>query len=390
MAVPALRVLEDKEGGNGKKIKKNVKGSVFVKGSGISIPDSEDGTVIDVIDERGFVDGVKVARKCSKANVLGKAVEYIRVLKKRENRLKAEQAGLKTLVAGLVGGPALLKEWEREWKQRFGGEEKDEVEGDDVEGDDEDSDEEDGDEGDEELGRKRKRPKFPGVAKKAVAERKTSTPATGGDSGVPEKRKRGRPRKVVPPPATVATVASPLPPLPQTQPLNGQDETMLSSQEQWMQVHQQQQQSQPQEYLLAVFALFSFFNSPLTSSSSYASGHNQHTGTVLTSLHPPLAYAPDIISQFAAPSSSPVVSGADAWGWKEYVQMFHLFVSIVVLASFVLSWAGITLGIGKTTRSRSVSFTLPNVGAKKRRKEVVDWVSVGDECILGGWFLLSV
>ena len=75
MAVPALRVLEDKEGGNGKKIKKNIKGGVFVKGSGISIPDSEDGTVIDVIDERGFVDGVKVARKCSKASVLGKPVE---------------------------------------------------------------------------------------------------------------------------------------------------------------------------------------------------------------------------------------------------------------------------------------------------------------------------
>ncbi|EDR04636.1 uncharacterized protein LACBIDRAFT_304339 [Laccaria bicolor S238N-H82] len=380
MAVPALRVLEDKEGGNGKKIKKNVKGGVFVKGSGINIPDSEDGTVIDVIDERGFVDGVKVARKCSKANVLGKAVEYIRVLKKRENRLKAEQAGLKTLVAGLVGGPALLKEWEREWRQRFGGEEKDEVEGDDIEGDDEESDEEDGDEGDEELGRKRKRPKFPGVPKKAVAERKASTPATGGDSGVPEKRKRGRPRKAVPPPATAATVVSPLAPLPQTQP---QDQTMLSSQEQWIQVHQQQQQSQPQQYLLAVFALFSFFNSPLTSSSSRASGHHQHTGTVLTSLHPPLAYAPEIISQFAAPSSSPVVPGADGWGWKEYVQMFHLFVSIVVLASFVLSWAGITLGMG---RSRSVSFTPTNVGAKKQRRkeEVVDWISVGDECILAG------
>ena len=383
MAVPALRVLEDKEGGNGKKIKKNVKGGVFVKGSGISIPDSEDGTVIDVIDERGFVDGVKVARKCSKANVLGKAVEYIRVLKKRENRLKAEQAGLKTLVAGLVGGPALLKEWEREWKQRFGGEEKDEVEGDDVEGDDEESDEEDGDDGDEELGRKRKRAKFPGVAKKAVAERKPSTPAVGGDTGVPEKRKRGRPRKVVPPPPAPAAVVSPL--APQSQPLNAQDQTMLSSQEQWIQVHQQQQPSQPQQYLLAVFALFSFFNSPLTSSSSGASGHHQHTGTVLTSLHPPLAYAPEIISQFAAPSSLPVVPGADAWGWKEYVQMFHLFVSIVVLASFVLSWAGITLGIGRTTRSRSVSFTPPNVGAKRRRKDdVVDWVSVGDECILAG------
>ncbi|KIJ99084.1 hypothetical protein K443DRAFT_123378 [Laccaria amethystina LaAM-08-1] len=171
-----------------------------IQGSGIGIPDSEDGTVIDDIDERGFVDGVKVARKCSKANVLGNAIEYIRVLKKRENRLKAEQAGLKTL--------------------RFGGEEKDEVEGDDLEGDDEESDEEDGDEGDEELRRKRKRPKFPGVSKKALAERKTSTPATGGDSGVPEKRKRGRPRKVVPLPATAATVASPLAPLPQTQPLN--------------------------------------------------------------------------------------------------------------------------------------------------------------------------
>jgi len=31
----------------------------------------------DVVDERGFVDGVKVARKVSKANVLGKAAEYI-------------------------------------------------------------------------------------------------------------------------------------------------------------------------------------------------------------------------------------------------------------------------------------------------------------------------
>ena len=63
---------------------------------------------------------------------------------------------MKALVAGLAGGPALLKEWERKWRQHFGGEEKDEVEGDDVEGDDEESDEEDGDNGDEEPGRKRK------------------------------------------------------------------------------------------------------------------------------------------------------------------------------------------------------------------------------------------
>ena len=75
MAVPALQVLEDREGGNGKKIKKNIKGGVILKGTGIGIDNSQDGsTLVDVIDERGFVDGVKVARKCSKTNVLAKAV----------------------------------------------------------------------------------------------------------------------------------------------------------------------------------------------------------------------------------------------------------------------------------------------------------------------------
>ena len=34
----------------------------------------------DVVDTRGFVDGVKVARKMSKANILGKATEYIRLV----------------------------------------------------------------------------------------------------------------------------------------------------------------------------------------------------------------------------------------------------------------------------------------------------------------------
>ena len=121
-------------------------GGVVIKGFGIGIIDSEDGSIVDVIDERGFVDGVKVARKCRKVNVLGKAVEYIRVLKKREHRLRAEEAGLKSLIVGLVGGP----EWEREWKIKFGGEEQDEVEGEDEDGDDEDS--EDGEGEEEELG----------------------------------------------------------------------------------------------------------------------------------------------------------------------------------------------------------------------------------------------
>lgn len=52
-SVPALRVLEARLSG-------------------------KDSTPTDVVDERGFVDGVKIGRKMSKANVLGKATEYIR------------------------------------------------------------------------------------------------------------------------------------------------------------------------------------------------------------------------------------------------------------------------------------------------------------------------
>ena len=36
------------------------------------------GDEVDVVDEQGFVNAVKVARKGSKANILGKAAEYIR------------------------------------------------------------------------------------------------------------------------------------------------------------------------------------------------------------------------------------------------------------------------------------------------------------------------
>ncbi|KAK0209359.1 hypothetical protein IW262DRAFT_1239326, partial [Armillaria fumosa] len=63
MAVPVLCVLEWNDGP-----KKS-------KGTKAKIRNEEDST--DIIDERGYVDGVKMARKCSKANVLGKAVEYI-------------------------------------------------------------------------------------------------------------------------------------------------------------------------------------------------------------------------------------------------------------------------------------------------------------------------
>jgi len=74
------------------------------------------------------------------------ANSYRRVLKKREARLKREQNGLRSLIGGLVGGPALLKEWEHEWREKFGGEEKDEIEGEEAEpmSEDEDGDEDRG------------------------------------------------------------------------------------------------------------------------------------------------------------------------------------------------------------------------------------------------------
>jgi len=67
--VPALRVLEEKN----KKGKKEGESEGSEKEK---VKEKKSG--VDVVDERGFVDGVKVARKVSKANVLGKAVEYIR------------------------------------------------------------------------------------------------------------------------------------------------------------------------------------------------------------------------------------------------------------------------------------------------------------------------
>ena len=322
--------------------------------------DSDD---VDVIDERGFVDGVKVARKCSKANVLGKAVEYIRVLKKREHRLKAEQAGLKTLISGLVGGPALVREWEREWRASFGGEEKDEVEGDDEDADDDDSEDDDGEDGDEDGGRKRKRPKASGVpaVKKPSAEKKKSTlsPSEVGSSGTPEKRKRGRPRKVLPPPASLGPVA--------TSPSEGSvhDESLTPSTPytatppQWA-----QQQAQPQQYLLAVFALFSFFNSPLTSTTSFHPQHH-HTGAVLSAAQAP---------------------SADSWSWKEYMQVLHLVVSVLVLASFVGHWLGInfTLGIGKiVARERSMSMVAA-VANRNRKARFVSWPALARDCALEG------
>ncbi|KAI0064902.1 hypothetical protein BV25DRAFT_1914055 [Artomyces pyxidatus] len=275
-AVPALRVLDRGKG-------KAKKGNEVEPGP----QQDEDG---DVVDERGYVDGVKVARKISKANVLGKAAEYIRVLKRREMRLMREQAGLRTLIAGLVGGPALLREWEREWVARFGGPERDEVDGAFAESDDDD--EGDSEDEDEEGRAKKKIKSAPKSRPKKAKEEAVATGALGATGVVPEKRKRGRPRKIQPPIDGVALVAPPVAAPPPVQ---------------------------PAQYLLAAFAFFSFFNSPLTSSHSSPRGHHAHAGTVLT----PMASAASDPTGFS-------------WGWRDVVQVFHLLVSAAVLLSIIV------------------------------------------------------
>jgi len=114
------------------------------------------------------------------------------VLKRREDRLKREQAGLRSLISGLVGGPALLREWEREWVSRFGGPERDEATSDISEDDGPDDGE--SDEDDANLHPKKRTKSVPKKPTKDIKPKKEET----NPGVVLEKRKRGRPRNSFP------------------------------------------------------------------------------------------------------------------------------------------------------------------------------------------------
>jgi hypothetical protein len=209
-------------------------------------------------------------------------------LKRRENRLKREQAGLRSLISGLVGGPALLREWEREWLSRFGGAERDEATSDVFEDDGPDDGE--SDEDDANLHPKKRIKSAPKKPTKDVKPKKETNPGV-----VPEKRKRGRPRKVQPVPEGEATQPL-LPPqgiAPSPVPV------------------------MPTQYLLAVFAFFSFFNSPL---SSYTHATPTHGGVVLAD---------------SGTLTTPAVS-VPTFGWRELLQTFHFVVSGLVFFTILL------------------------------------------------------
>ena len=294
----------------------------------------------DVVDERGFVDGVKVARKGSKANVLGKAVEYIRVLKKRENRLKREQDGLKALIRSLVGGPELVQQWETMWRERFGGAEKDEVEGEDAEVDDDDDDDDMEDRDDDDAsGKKRKRPKVEPTKQKSFGVREQTTqnvhimPAQAVPGTMPvavppqtEKRKRGRPRKI--PLPTMPSQALPIQNQYQAQSEDVKDDVKMEVDQTAIQeIQVQAQQPQSGQYLLAAFAFFSFFNSPVLSSWNSRPGSHAHThqGVVLGDPRPAVNYGSNGIPSVFL-------------GWRDVAQLVHLAVSVLLLVSVIAPW----------------------------------------------------
>ncbi|KAH9943585.1 hypothetical protein B0H21DRAFT_748569, partial [Amylocystis lapponica] len=88
------------------------------------------------------------------------------------------------------------------------------------------------------------------------------------------------------------------------------------------------QQSPSQQYLLAVFAFFSVFNSPLMLlTHTYSPTHDHaHHGTVLTPHAPAQSYVP-----------TPVI-GVAGYGWHEAIQAVHLLVSTLVFFYVFLPW----------------------------------------------------
>ncbi|CAE7102003.1 unnamed protein product [Rhizoctonia solani] len=219
-------------------------------------------------DEHGLCDGVRPARKASKASVLGKATEYIRVLKRREKRLEGKVGGLKALVK-CISGEEIVREWEAEWVRVHGGPETDSFGVDDqpeaeADGDDDDSD------GDEPKA-KRARPA-------------SNNPSLSPPQQTGEKRKRGRPRKS-----------------PQTETFPNATPVAIAP-----------APSDNGKYLLGVFLFFSFFKGQSPSAS-----HHTHSGSVISPVISPSGKVetPWDFAHAAHTIFSIVLLLSLVWGW---------------------------------------------------------------------------
>ncbi|KAL5534009.1 hypothetical protein ACEPAG_469 [Sanghuangporus baumii] len=366
--VPALRVLELKSGNR----ISNLSFKPGTRRAGIDTAMVGEGE--DVIDERGYIDGVKVARNGSKTTAILKTIEYIRVLKRREMRLKCEQEGLKDLVRSFPGGPEQLCHWETMWQEKFGGSEKDEIEDESTEPRDGDQDETGVDSLDNKEGytsmsgrENAKRPKT-GLSssssddgKKALAmSDKTQNnvlsaprryvairPAPALDStGIPlaaipsqtTKRKRGRPRKNPVPPVTSpgGLVQDAFAVQSQAQAIATAGQSQQSSSEVVpVETHSDSRalQDEPHsgQYLFAIFTFVSFFTSPLPiSPTSFgmtkdAPQTQLHFGSVLTESH--------VLGSSERYDVMPVVSVP--LHWREVIHLVHLAFSVYFVFSIM-------------------------------------------------------
>lgn len=196
--------------------------------------------------------------------------------------------------------------------KKFGGPEKDEIDNDGTEdvSDDEDGDGDGEDDADtSERARKKPRIEASKKEKRKIAPAAPTPAAPGSEApGVVEKRKRGRPRKIQPnvPPITPAAPVLLINP--------AQQNTVVPPTASPV--------TQPQQYLLAVFVLFSFFNSPLTSTSQPVSHHHTQQGSVLSHATSP------------ASPAQPVAG----WTWNDAIQIVHLLATLAVLISIVIPW----------------------------------------------------
>ena len=165
-------------------------------------------------------------------------------------------------MSSLIGGPALLEEWERQWNAKYRQDDAMEADGpEDLESGDDDDDDASGDE------RPRKRPKTSSIpipapkgkksARNSVAvsmEPVVPQPQAESPSARPSK-KRGRPTKAM---ATQRASAQTEDPTLTTQYASAQMFTFVPPQPQPAQAQPAQQQMRP-AYLLASFAFLSFF-----------------------------------------------------------------------------------------------------------------------------------
>ena len=67
------------------------------------------------------------------------------------------------------------------------------------------------------------------------------------------------------------------------------------------------------------------------------------------------------------------------WAWKEYAQVFHLLVTLLVLVSLIGNGFGFSVGVDKVIKARSLSSR-----RKSKTGAELNDLDLGEEFVLGG------